>query len=122
MSTSAHQSALGVGHEVLYFVFSELAGQEPDAIFARLDDHLKFLSQLSSDGILVMGGPLETAEGANSGNGIYVVRAESLAAAEQIVARDPLHQSGIRIPRVNRWNRKKDWSTLPGPGERPWSS
>lgn len=122
MSTSTDQSTLGAGHEVLYFVSSELAAQEPDAIFARLDDHLRFLSQLSSDGILVMGGPLETADGKNSGNGIYVLRAESLTAAEQIVARDPLHQSGIRIPRVSRWNRKKDWSALPGPEGRPWSS
>jgi uncharacterized protein YciI len=122
MPSSSEQSALSVGHEALYFVFSELAGRQPRAIFARLDDHLKFLSQLSHDGILVMGGPLETPEGENSGNGIYVVRAESLVAAEQIVAEDPLHQSGIRIPRVHRWNRKKDWSTLPEPGERPWSS
>ena len=121
MSASSDQSALGAGHEVLYFVFSKLAGHEPEAIFARLDDHLRFLSQLSSDGILVMGGPLETADGKNSGNGIYVVRADSLTAAEQIVARDPLHQSGIRIPRVSRWNRKKDWSSLPRPEEQTWS-
>jgi len=122
MSANANESALGAGHEVLYFVFSELAGPDPDAIFARLSDHLKFLSRLSSDGTLVMGGPLETAEGVNSGNGIYVLRAESLAAAEEIVARDPLHQAGIRVPRVSRWNRKTDWSALPGPGEQPWFS
>jgi uncharacterized protein len=120
MSTATDQSTLGEGHDVLYFVYSEIAGEAPDAIFARLDDHLKYLSQLSSEGTLVMGGPLETADGTNSGNGIYVLRAESLAAARQIVARDPLHQSGIRIPRVNRWNRKRDWSVLPGPAERPW--
>ena len=122
ISTGISQSALGAGHEVLFFVLSELAGKEPRAIFARLDDHLEFLSQLSSGGILVMGGPLETPDGQNSGDGIYVVHAESLSAAEQIVAADPLHQAGIRIPRVSRWNRKKDWSALPEPGERPWSS
>jgi uncharacterized protein YciI len=122
MASNRAQSALSVGHEVLYFVCSKLAGQEPQAIFARLDDHLEFLSQLARDGVLVMGGPLETPEGENSGNGIYVVRADSLAAAEQIVAEDPLHHSGIRIPRVHRWNRKKDWSALPERGERPWSS
>jgi uncharacterized protein YciI len=122
MSSNSDESALGAGHEVLYLVFSELVGHEPEAIFACLDDHLQFLSQLSSDGVLVMGGPLETPDGANSGNGIYVLRADSLAVAEQIVARDPLHQSGIRRAQVSRWNRKKDWSALPGPGERPWSS
>lgn len=122
MSTGTEQSTLGASHEVLYFVSSELADQEPDAIFARLGEHLSFLSQLSSNGILVMGGPLETPDGKNSGNGIYVLRAESLAAAEQIVARDPLHHTGIRIPRVSRWNLKKDWSTLPGPEEQRWPS
>ena len=124
MSSSTDQSTLGAGHEVLYLVYSELAGTEPDAIFARLEGHLQFLSQLSREGALVMGGPLETADGANSGNGIYVLRAESLAAAQRIAARDPLHQSGIRIPKVNRWDRKKDWTALPtlGSGERPRSS
>ncbi len=113
MPTVTDQSALGAGHEVLYFVYSQLAGSEPAAVFARLDDHLKYLSQLSDEGTLVMGGPLETAGGENSGNGIYVLRAESLRAAQQIVSRDPLHQSGIRVSRVHRWNRKKDWSARP---------
>jgi uncharacterized protein YciI len=122
MSENAQQSSLGDAHEVLYFVFSQLAGERPDAIFAHLDDHLRFLAQLSSDGALVMGGPLETPQGANSGNGIYVLRAESLADAQQIADADPLHQAGIRTPRVHRWNRKKDWSTLPGPAQRPWTS
>lgn len=119
MSTTTEHSTLGEGHEVLYFVLSELTGEDPAAIFAELDAHLAFLSRLSTEGTLVTGGPLETADGANSGNGIYVLRAVSLTVAQQIAARDPLHRAGIRIPHVHRWNRKRDWSVLPGRDERP---
>lgn len=120
MSTTAQQSTFGDGHELLYFVRSDLVGEDPQAIFAALDAHLSFLSQLSEEGILVAGGPLETAEGVFSGDGIYMLRAASLTAARQIVARDPLHLKGIRIPNVLRWNRMKNWSVLPGRDERPW--
>jgi uncharacterized protein len=118
MTTPEHftpESALGKGHEVLYLVYSELVGDDPDAIFASLAEHLTFLSRLDHDGRLVTGGPLETPDGANSGNGIYVLRAASLPDAERIAARDPLHERGIRMPRVHRWNRKTDWSDLPDP-------
>jgi uncharacterized protein YciI len=113
MHGSAGSSALGEGHEVLYFVYSELVGDDPEVIRASLAEHLAFLSELHSEGKLVLGGPLETPDGANSGNGIYVLHAPSLTDADQITARDPLHQRGIRVPRVHRWNRKRDWSDLP---------
>jgi uncharacterized protein YciI len=113
MSTSTQQSALGDGHEVLYFVYSQLAGDDPAAIFALLKDHLALLSRLDEQGALVTGGPFEEPDGTNSGDGIYVLRTEFLSAAETIVAQDPLHKAGIRIPRLRRWNRKKNWSVLP---------
>ncbi|WP_424073029.1 YciI family protein [Mycobacterium sp.] len=113
MRSVTEHSALGDGHEVVYLVYSELAGDDPRAILGPLADHLTFLSQLAREGLLVTGGPLETPHGANSGNGIYVLRAASLPAAEAVAARDPLHAQGIRVARVHRWNRKKDWSARP---------
>ncbi|OBB75905.1 hypothetical protein [Mycobacterium sp. 852014-52144_SCH5372336] len=76
MSTHADQPTLGGGHELLYVILSEPTGQEPDAISPRLGDHLRFLAQLSSDGVLVMSGPPETSEGFNTSSGLYVLRAE----------------------------------------------
>ena len=113
MTTDTDQSSLGDGHEVLYFVYSQLSGDDPTAIFPSLKGHLSFLSGLDEQGMLVTGGPFEAPDGTNSGDGIYVLRAESLAAAESVVARDPLHEAGIRTPHVRRWNRKKDWSVIP---------
>jgi uncharacterized protein YciI len=119
MSTGIEQSALGDGHEVLYFVYSQLAGDDPAAIFALLNEHLAFLSRLDEKRVLVTGGPFEEPDGTNSGNGIYVLRTASFAAAEEIVAQDPLHKARIRIPHIRRWNRKKDWSVLPDPRQLP---
>lgn len=98
------------GHELLYFVHASLAGDDPRALFSALPEHLAFLADLDAHGNLVFAGPLETPDGANSGTGIYALRASSLAEAEQIVARDPMHAAGIRSPKIYRWNRRTDWS------------
>jgi len=77
---------LGEGHAVLYLVYSELVGVDPDAILPSLAEHLTFHSDLDSKEQLVIGGPLETPDATNSGHGIYVPRVPSLAAAQRIKA------------------------------------
>jgi uncharacterized protein YciI len=106
-------STFDEGHELLYFVDTRLAGDDPDAILAMLYEHLEFLSDLDAQGKLVFAGPLDTLSGASSGNGIYALRVASLADARAAVERDPLHRAGIRVARLYPWHRKKDWSVLP---------
>jgi uncharacterized protein YciI len=100
-------------HELLYFVETRLVGGDPRAIFTMLHEHLEFLSDLDAQGKLVFAGPLDTPAGTNSGNGIYALRATSMAEARAIVDRDPLHRARIRAPQIWPWHRKKDWSVLP---------
>jgi uncharacterized protein YciI len=95
-------------HEILYVVMSKLVGDDPGVITAKLADHRAFGAELRSRGVFVDGGPLLTPGGENSGNGIYILRAESLAEATEIANQDPMHISGIRIPTVSPWLRKKD--------------
>ncbi|MCW2623316.1 YciI family protein [Mycobacterium sp.] len=108
-------STFDEGHELLYFVDTRLAGDDPDAILAMLYEHLEFLSDLDAQGKLVFAGPLDTLSGASSGNGIYALRVATLADARATVERDPLHRAGIRVARLYPWHRKKDWSVLPSP-------
>jgi uncharacterized protein YciI len=119
MANTSRQLKLFDGHELLYFVDTRLAGGDPHAIFGVLDEHLRFLSNLAAEGKLAFAGPLDTATGANSGNGIYALRVASLRDAQAIVAQDPLHKKGIRIGHVSPWHRKKDWSVLPDPQDFP---
>jgi uncharacterized protein YciI len=98
-------SIFGEGHELLYFVDTRLAGDDPAAIFSMLHEHLEFLSDLDAQGKLVFAGPLDTPSGASSGNGIYALRVASTAEALAIVRRDPLHRAGIRVCQVYPWHR-----------------
>jgi uncharacterized protein YciI len=119
MANTSRQSKLSDNHELLYFVDTRLAGGDPHAIFGVLHQHLGFLSNLAAEGKLVFAGPLDTATGVNSGNGIYALRVASFAEAQAVVAQDPLHEAGIRIAQVSPWHRKTDWSVLPEPQDLP---
>jgi uncharacterized protein YciI len=119
MANTSRQLKLSNNHELLYFVDTRLAGGDPHAIFGVLHEHLGFLSNLAAAGKLVFAGPLDTAMGVSSGNGIYALRVESLAEAQAVVAQDPLHRAGIRIGHVSPWHRKKEWSILPDPQDLP---
>jgi uncharacterized protein YciI len=95
-------------HEILYFVMSELVGDDPGVITAKIGEHLAFAAELRGRGIAVDGGPLLTPAGENSGSGIYMLRAASFAEATEIVNQDPMHIAGLRVPTVRPWFRKKD--------------
>src|SRR5258708_12696558 len=97
MADTSRQLKLSDHHELLYFVDTRLAGGDPHAIFGVLHEHLGFLSNLAAEGKLVFAGPLDTATGANSGNGIYALRVASLAEARAVVPQDPLPKPAIPI-------------------------
>ena len=87
----------------LYVVFTKpIGGME--AIMQNLADHLAFQDQLENDGIMFAAGPLWTDDGQHwEGEGMSVIRAESLAEAIEIAARDPMHIGGARTFRVRPW-------------------
>jgi uncharacterized protein YciI len=95
-------------YELLYFVDTRLADDDPRSITSMLREHPKLLSDLDAQGKLAFGGPLDTPSGARSGNGMYALRVGSMAEARTILDRDPLHRSGIRVAWIYPWHRKKD--------------
>jgi uncharacterized protein YciI len=70
--------------------------------FGEVDDvdHEPFIDSLIAEHLVLLGGDLVDAEGVR---GAYVLRCDDLAAAEAIVATDPLVASGAMRPRLAEW-------------------
>lgn len=87
----------------LYVVFTKPTnGLGP--VMQNIEEHLKFQVQLEKDGIMVGAGPhwLDDEE-TWGGEGMVIIRAESLAHAKEIAAKDPMHSSGAREYTVRPW-------------------
>jgi len=97
------EASRGMLQKQLYVVFTSPA-KGMEAILKNLEDHLKFQVDLEKRGIMFGAGPLWDDDEANwSGEGMVIIRAESLAAARAIAEADPMHKSGARSFRVRPW-------------------
>ena len=86
----------------LYVVTSTKA---PDGdIPTYLPDHLAYQAQMEAQEKLAFAGPMSDASGQeNSGDGLIIYRASSLAEATEMAAADPMHVSGTRSFTVRKW-------------------
>lgn len=93
----------------LYVVLStptDKAASEPKVLApgsAVLADHLDYMVGLEKDGVLFAAGPFLDENGKPKGPGLIVLRAVSLADAEAIARRDPLHANGYRSFSAETW-------------------
>lgn len=87
----------------LFVVFtSPDNGMEP--IQANIREHLAYQRMLEDTGVMFAAGPMADDGGESwSGDGMVVVRAESLEEAEAIAAADPMHAAGARSYKVRPW-------------------
>ena len=87
----------------LYAVFTRPAnGMKP--VMEMLEKHLDYQISMEKSGILFAAGPFWTDDEQQwCGEGMVVVRAESLEAARAIAAEDPMHASGARTFEVRPW-------------------
>lgn len=87
----------------LFVVFTTAnKGMEP--IQANIKEHLAYQQMLEDTGVMFAAGPMADDGGENwSGDGMVVVRAESLEEAEAIAAADPMHAAGARSYQVRPW-------------------
>ncbi len=97
------EASKGMAQKQLYVVFTTPAnGLEP--IMQHVKEHLEFQVDLERRGIMFGAGPFwDDDETHWSGEGMVIVRAESLAAARAIAAEDPMHKSGARQFTVRPW-------------------
>lgn len=67
-------------------------------------DHLEYLHDLGSKGQLIGAGPLLTRDAElYEGDGLIIIRADSLSKALQIAERDPFHQQNVREYTLKPW-------------------
>jgi len=87
----------------LYVVFTTPTnGLGP--VMQHLDEHLQFQIGLEKKGIMFGAGPFFADNESDwNGEGMVIIRAESLQQAQEIAAQDPMHQSGARSFKVRPW-------------------
>ena len=87
----------------LYVVFTTPTnGMGP--IMENIEEHLKFQVSLEEKGIMFGAGPFwEDNETDWKGEGMVIIRANSLSEAKEIAASDPMHSSGARSFTVRPW-------------------
>ena len=87
----------------LYVVFTKPTnGMLP--VMENLEDHLKFQVSLEKQGIMFGAGPFwEDNEIDWNGEGMVIIRANSIEHAKEIASSDPMHKSGARSFTVRPW-------------------
>jgi uncharacterized protein YciI len=87
----------------LYVVFTTpVNGLGP--VMANLDQHLAFQIGLEKSGVMFGAGPFFADNESDwNGEGMVIIRANSLAHAHEIAASDPMHQSGARSFKIRPW-------------------
>lgn len=87
----------------LYVVFTTPTnGLAP--VMENLDQHLQFQIGLEKKGIMFGAGPFFADNESDwNGEGMVIIRADSLKHAQEIAAQDPMHQSGARSFKVRPW-------------------
>lgn len=97
------EASRGMLQKQVYVVFSTPTnGLEP--VIKNLSVHLEHQCAIEREGILMAAGPHWTDDERYwNGEGMFVIRADSLEAARLIAATDPMHVCGARSFMVRPW-------------------
>ncbi|MGB0631572.1 MAG: YciI family protein, partial [Alphaproteobacteria bacterium] len=99
----ATASQKGMLAKQLFVVFTEPTG-DLDKVQESRADHLKYQVEIEQKGIMFAAGPLADDSGeAWGGDGMIIIRADSLEAATRIAEADPMHASGARKFHIRPW-------------------
>lgn len=87
----------------LYVIQTEPTGGM-DVIFENLQEHLAYQLELERTGVMFAAGPLADDQCLEwEGEGMVIIRADSVEHAHQIASNDPMHKSGARKFRIRPW-------------------
>ena len=75
-----------------------------DQVKANLQEHLAYQLELERTGVMFAAGPFANDAATEwEGEGMVIIRADSLESAKQIADADPMHKSGARKYRLRPW-------------------
>ena len=96
-------SELGLLARKLYVVFtSPVNGMAP--VMEVLDEHLAYQNKIQDEGIMFGAGPFsDDAEQNWNGEGMIIIRADTMTAAKTIADNDPMHATGARSYTIRPW-------------------
>ena len=96
-------ASAGCLQKQMYVYFTKPAnGLGP--VMKNLEEHLKFQVEIEQKGIMFGAGPFWTEDEQRwEGEGMIIIRAESLAEARKIAESDPMHASGARTFTIRPW-------------------
>lgn len=99
----ATASERGMLAKQLFVVFTEPTGDLGKVQEARAE-HLKYQVEIEQKGIMFAAGPLADDSGERwGGDGMIIIRADSMEEATRIAEADPMHSSGARTFRIRPW-------------------
>lgn len=99
----AKSAEMGLLNMQLYVYFTTPTG-DLGPVMENLKEHLEFQGELEKKGIMFGAGPhWDDNEEYWTGEGMVIIRANSLAEAREIAASDPMHKSGARKFTVRPW-------------------
>jgi catechol 2,3-dioxygenase-like lactoylglutathione lyase family enzyme/uncharacterized protein YciI len=87
----------------LYVCISHGGAPHPSPPIETILEHLEWAIELEKSGRVFAMGPFKTELNSMQGDGLLVIRADSLAEAEAIFMQDPIHRDGYRTPWVCAW-------------------
>jgi uncharacterized protein YciI len=96
------QLTSGMLRKKLYVILSK-GGATPEQLGAVLAEHLEYMIGLEKRGVLFASGPLTTDAGKPVGDGLTIVRADSVDEAREIACADPFVVNKIRSFEVREW-------------------
>ncbi|MCG6658939.1 hypothetical protein HOP52_14355 [Halomonas campisalis] len=86
------------------FVVATRPSGDMATVMDNIEEHLKYQVALEKRGILFAAGPTFSRDGTCwEGEGMVVIRADSLEEAHRIAAEDPMHKSGAREFEIRPW-------------------
>ena len=106
MSASGEERIRQLTHRMLrkkLYVILSKGGATADQIGAMLPQHLEYMIGLEKNGVLFASGPLTAAAGKPAGDGLTILRAESIEEARVIAATDPFVVNKLRTFEVREW-------------------
>jgi uncharacterized protein YciI len=86
-----------------FVILTRAQGAAPDAIAQHLPAHLEYMIALEKQGVLFASGPFTEADGSQRGNGMSIVRADSVEAVCKLAEADPFFVAGLRTYEVREW-------------------